>query len=462
MSSTSAEGGTGPPVAVRRFRSRPDLRPPVVTVSRQGPTAPGYIFLTPANGTGVNGPMIVDDTGELVWLRPDDGQLVTDLRLASYGGHPVLTWWQGTGLIGYGAGSYVIANRHYRQIAVVHAGHGYQGDLHEFLLTPRGTAFVTIFSTITGQVPTTRGLAQGPITEGVVQEIDVSSGRVLFEWHSAQHVPTTESYLALPKAPGEPYDYFHVNSVDQAGDGSLLVSARHTWTVYKIDPRTGNILWRLGGKRGDFRLGPGARFAWQHDARWRPDETISIFDDGAHGPPPQVETRSRGIVLELDERARTATLQRAYIHPDILAASQGSVQELADGHVFVGWGSVPAFTEFAAPGTILLDARFGGRGSYRAFRFPWSGRPIEPPAIAVEPAGDGQHRVFASWNGATDVASWQLLAGDAADGLDVIATQRRTGFETMIVTSSAMRLAAVRAVDAVGQVLGTSGSTPLA
>ena len=453
--------GAGQPGAVagrRRYRSRPDLTPPVITIS--GPIsdlAPGYVFLTPANGASPDGPMIVDDTGDLVWMRPDGASLsATDLAVATYRGEPVLTWWEGEGLTGYGEGSFVIADTSYHEIARVRAGHGLAGDLHEFVLTPQGTALFICFNTVPGEVPTLRGLANGYITEGVIQEVDVATGRVLFEWHSADHVSELESFLPMTKGPTEPYDYFHANSIDVATDGSLLLSARHTWAVYKIDRGSGAVLWRLGGSRSDFRLGPGVRFAWQHQARWQPDGTMTIFDDGADGPPPQFEAASRGIVVDLDMAAMEAKLVRTWAHPaGVLSSSQGSLQILPNGDAFIGWGNVARFSEFDQAGRILFDGTFETNGSYRAFRFPWSGRPAEAPTLAVGGRA-AVPTVYASWNGATDVTTWAVLSGPSAAALEVVMTARRTGFETAIQLPSRASYVAVRAVGADGQVLGNS------
>lgn len=455
-------GGHAAPVPRRSYRSRPDLEPPVITLS--GPRtdlAPGYVFCTPANGAWPDGPMIVDDDGDLVWMRPDGGTTrATDVKVATYRGEPVLTWWEGEGLTGYGKGSYVIADSTYREIARVSAANGMEGDLHEFTLTPEGTGLFLVFNTRPGEVTTMRGTAAGVVTEGVIQEVDVASGKLLFEWHSMDHVSVLESFMAMPKGPTEPYDYFHPNSIDVAPDGSLLLSARHTWAVYSIDRGSGAVRWRLGGSRSDFDLGPDVRFAWQHDARWGADGTITIYDDGAHGPPPQFESASRGIIVALDEQRMEATLVRQWIHPDkVLSSSQGSFQLLPNGDAFLGWGNVPRFTEFDAGGRLLFDGTFEGKGSYRAYRFPWIGRPDEAPAMAVDRSG-ATPTVYASWNGATEVASWTVLAGASADQMAVVASSPRTGFETAIPLPTTAAFVAVRAMGADGRVLGGTG--PLA
>jgi hypothetical protein len=280
---------------------------------------------------------------------------------------------------------------------------------------------------------------------------------VLFEWHSGEHVALAESYVDAPPAKqgaeAAPFDYFHVNSIDLEPDGNLLVSARNTHALYEISRADGRILWRLGGKRSDFTMGPGTSFEWQHDARRREDGTITLFDNAAA---PKTKDHSRVLVLRLS--GRRATLVRSYAHPRrVLAGSQGNAQLLPGGRMFVGWGAEPRFTEFALDGRVLLDGRFGkGADSYRAYRFPWSGRPADDPSVAVGEPRDGKVTVFASWNGATAVARWQVLAGPDGNRMRVVASAPRRGFETAIAARTAEPRIRVRALDAHGAVLGTS------
>jgi Arylsulfotransferase (ASST) len=454
-------GAQEPEPLTQHFLSRPDLRPPLVEVARTGPTSAGYIFLAPKKDVAQAGPMIVADDGRLVWFHPLDTHGVADFRVQRYGGRPVLTWWRGRADKGVGDGYYVIMSNAYREIAQVRAGNGLAGDIHEFLITPRDTALLTVYHRLPRNLSAVGGPKQGSILEGIVQEIDIATGRVLFEWHSADHVAVDESYAPPPKAAAgahaDPYDYFHINSIDRELDGSLLVSARNTRTVYEIRRPAGAIVWRLGGKKSDFAMGPGTRFAWQHDARRRPDGTITLFDNGAE---PKVENRSRVLVLRLDPARRRATLVRSYVHPrGVLAGSQGNAQFLPDGHVFVGWGAEPYFTEFDRAGRVVLDGHFGtAADSYRVFRFRWRGQPAERPAAVASRADDGTVRVSASWNGATDVARWQVRAGDDAKHLEMVATTAKKDFDTTITLANDARTIQVRALDHHGAVLGTSAA----
>ena len=231
--------------------------------------------------------------------------------------------------------------------------------------------------------------------------------------------------------------------------------------MYEVSRRTGKVLWRLGGKKSDFLLGPGARFAWQHDARRQPNGMITMFDNGSAPP---VEKLTRVLVLRVNMATKRATLLRSYHHPKkLLSPFEGNAQVLPDGHVFVGWGGWPYVSEFARNGRVLFDAYFGhGKNpgadadTYRAYRFPWHGRPKDPPAIAV--AGG---KVYVSWNGATDVARWQVLVGDANDDLLVVGSAKKDGFETAIPFRAGGRFIAVQALDRRGKLLGVSQTLKL-
>jgi hypothetical protein len=254
----------------------------------------------------------------------------------------------------------------------------------------------------------------------------------------------------------------HANSIEVTPDGHLLVSARHTCALYKLHRRTGRVMWRLGGRRSNFAVGRGARFAWQHDARQPSASTITLFDDGAG--PQRTESQSRGLVLALDPRRRAVHLARAYRHPrPLLASAMGSMQLLPGGDVVVGWGTLPTTTEFTATGALVSDVRLpSGCQSYRGMRFSWVGTPTDRPALAaVRDRSSGQTTLYASWNGATEVAAWQVQAGSSAGALTPGAVAPRTGFETSIPLGSASGYAAVTALGASGQSLGSSAPVQL-
>jgi hypothetical protein len=446
------------PVAVTEasFRSRPDLTPPLMTVKTRQPAATkGKLLLAPKRRGGQSGPAILDDRGRLQWFHPmRDGVIANDFRVQRYKRKLVLTWWEGkTGDKGYGEGSWVIADQSYREIARVRAGNGLAGDLHDLELTDRGTAFITIYAKVDADLSVVNSDKDGEAMDSVIQEVDVATGEVVWEWRSLDHVALGESHAGPPQTHRFPYDYFHINSIDENADGDLLISARNTWGVYKIDKRSGRVLWRLGGLRSDFALGPGVRFAWQHDARWLPDGTISVFDNQAT---PKVEDESTAVVIRLDERKRTATVARELKHPDgVLAIAEGNAQALPGGGMFVGWGLARRVSEISRDNELLFDLTMpGDTDTYRAFKQRWVGRPVEPPAFAIEREGE-RVTAYASWNGATEANRWQLLAGPSADALKPVAGTRRQGFETAIGAQTPGPWFAVRALRGT-RVLGTS------
>lgn len=446
---------------LQHFVSRSDLRPPTVTVTTAGASAGSSedIFLAPYAGPGQYGPMILDGAGQLVWFKAiPHGSRAADLRAQTYEGRPVLTWWQDP-LIAAGRrdAGVVIADGSYNDVAIVRAGNGYQPDLHAFEITPKGTALLTVYDAIRCNLSAYGGPADGAVADTLVQELDLRTGLVRSEWHALDHVALADSYLPVGHGgtPVSPWDYFHINAVSEHG-ADLLVDSRNTWAAYYVDARTGQIVWRLGGKRSTFALAPGAAPAWQHDAREGPGGTISFFDNGGA---PKVHAQTRMIVLALNPQTRTASLVASFVHPaPLLAASQGDFQPLPSGNWFVGWGQEPFLSEYSPSGQLLFDAHLpASYQSYTAFKYPWTGTPTQRPSLAIRADANRGLLAYVSWNGATTVAQWRLLAGSSSHTLAPVAVVPRGGFETAIALSSASsRYLAAQALDANGRVLETS------
>jgi hypothetical protein len=440
----------GPP----RYRSRPDLVPPVLDVRRSTPSAgTDPLFV----GSKSRGGAIYGPDGEPVWFR---AMRSTDFRTQTYHGRPVLTWFESpTKGSGLKRASYTIANRAYKIIRRITPGNGYSADSHEFRLTPRGTAYITSYRPVRRDLRFIGLPRNGRVSDSVAQEIDLRTGRVIWEWHSLDHVPVRHSYANGPKFPGNPYDYFHINSIVDTPDGNVLISGRSTNAVYKVNRRTGRVIWTLGGKGSDFKLGPGALFSWQHDAQPLSGNRVSIFDnaDSPVADSPWAD-QSRGIVLQLDNRKKTATLATEFTHPSKpLAPTQANVQPLESGNFLVGWGQVPLITEHTPDGTIVFDAMVRDTGSfYRAYRQPWSGRPKTRVDVATEALGAGATRVWASWNGDSSVRTWRVLAGPGSGALAPAGEFSRTGFETVMDVPTGAARIKVEGLNANGKVIGSS------
>jgi Arylsulfotransferase (ASST) len=361
--------------------------PPVTILTPATGLGNGYIFVTPTSYSGkyANGPEILDTQGNVVWFHAiPDKQTAADFRTQRYHGKQVLTWWQGTGWGGnwLSCGTDYIYDNHFNQIATVQAGNGFCADGHEFLISPWNTALITIYALATADLTSMGGPADQTVVNGLVQEIDIPSGNVLFQWNSADHVPYSQSHVPLPANAKQPWDWFHINAIQVDTDGNLLIDSRHTWAVFKVDHASGEVIWTLGGRASSFTLtaAPGQVlnaadeiFAWQHDAQPLGNGLYSLFDNEAGGGS-QLLPYSRAVVVQLDQNTHVATLVAAYNQPEgLLAYSQGNAQATDEGNLFVGWGSLPYFSAFDPGGNLIFNASFpSGVNSYRAYFLPFN------------------------------------------------------------------------------------------
>jgi hypothetical protein len=440
------------------FHSEPHLHPPLVSVSSHGDRAAGDVFLTPHN-VGQTGPMIVNGRGHLVWFLQTGRITPFNLEVQHYRGKPVLTWWQGRLNMGHGVdGRDMILDSHYRTVAALHGGYGYSSDLHEFQLMPHGRALIDAYVPVHASETSVGGPSDGVVVDNVIQELDIRTGRVLWEWHALGHVPLSATYNWIP-SDQFPFDYFHINSIQPLPDGKLIISARNTWAVYMIDEHTGRVVWTLGGRYSNWNMSPGTNFEWQHDAILHRNGILTLFDDAAV---PAEESQSSAKVMRMNVSTGVVSLVHSYTHsPALLAGSQGSVQILRNGNLFVGWGSAPNFSEYTPSGQQIFDGRFRlGVNTYRAYRYPWTGRPETRPSLAVSRGPHGGIHLFASWNGATQVAAWKAVGGATRHKLRPLATHPVQGFETAIRIHANRRFYAVEALNARGRVLGRSYLIP--
>ncbi len=451
------------------YVSAPRLHPPKIFTdapTRKGLGA-GYFMSATSKSlalkrriVGQGGPLILDNHLQPVWIRPvPTNDLSLNLLAQTYLGRPVLSWWQGevtpsNGPLFAKAGTDVIVDEHYRTIKSLHGVDGWVLSPHEFLLD-HGNAWVTAYKNVPFDLTPYGGPRNGQVIDTAVQEYNVRTNALVWQWDALAHIPPSESYAAIGK--DGVWDPYHMNSIDLTVPGKLLLSLRNTWALYQVDRARGDIDWRLAGKNTSFKLGSGAAFSWQHDAKWAPHGEISIFDDEccpASGP--HANGPGRGLLLRLDMTTHTATVAKQYTHHGLEVGSQGSVQLLPNGNVMIGWGQQPWFSEYSAGGKLLFDARYPNPDiSYRVYKQRWTGMPFYPPSLAAR--RHGPHvTVYASWNGATKVASWQLLSGSNPARLRIaVRRASRHGFETAIALNGG-RYFKARALDRKGHALGTS------
>jgi EmrB/QacA subfamily drug resistance transporter len=477
--SVAFEGSHGAPLGrytlrgAYSFVTAPGLHPPKVHATQRaaaGQLAPGYVLT--ANFYDLNEPPIVGQSGPLmldrrlqpVWFQPVPEKLVAgNLSLQRYHGRPALAWWQGavTNTGATESGEYVVVDQHYRTIARLKAQGGWVLTLHEFVISGNNV-WVTANRNVAMNLSRYGGAYNGALIDSAVQEYDLHTGRLLFNWDALEHIPLGESQASLPTN-GFPWDAYHVNSIQLTGGGAFLVSMRDTWAAYLVDIASGDVAWTLGGRNSSFTFGRGAAFQWQHDVQIQRDSTVDLYDDhccqltggGSYVNP---TGPSRALVLRLDQHTHTATLAAQYSRgADFDAAYMGDTERLANGNTFVGWGSEPYFSEYDRSGRVLLEGELPGPNlTYRATLEKWVGEPRDPPAGAAHRTSSGT-TVYASWNGATQVASWRVLAARGGGGrLAVAATRTRSGFETDIPIPAGYERFELQALAADGRLIGSS------
>ncbi|KAL3305599.1 arylsulfotransferase [Colletotrichum asianum] len=481
-----------------QFRSRPDLAPPRlnITIPATADVEQGYLFVAPfaglpdtpteQHGPRQAGPYIFRDDGELVWSGYAIYSIwATNFQAARWRGRDVLFSFEGDHNPGYGHGHghVTFLDQHYETIRELRAGNHKLVDKHEFNVVNEETGLIQIYQPVPRYLtPWGAEPEQQWIVNAIIQELDIATGKLLFEWSSLDHVTPDEAILPInPGQAGsgynssEAWDYFHINSVDKDATGNYLISARDACSVHKINGTDGSIIWRLAGTNSSFDLGEGVDFCFQHHARWlsqdSDEEVLSLYDNSAHGTEhgggKEVHTAptSSGKIIRVNTRTWKAELVQGFYPPnDLLSKSQGSTQILSGGNALVNWGSSGAVTEFKADGTLIFHAYMdsGDLGvaveNYRAFRFNWTGLPSEEPAIVALENKDGT-AVYVSWNGDTETETWRFYElTDEYGSRSFLGESRRTGFETLLhVPGRRVGGVAAEAVDALGGVLRGTG-----
>lgn len=402
-------------------------------------------------------------------------------------GENVLLYWTGhlvaEGAAGHGMGVVKILDSTFQEMNTVglndssfDAAGAYSSyiDLHEGMITPRGSILVTACNSTPYDLSSFGGPENGWLSDSQFYEIDIRTNTTLFKWSSLDHIsqiPINQSHLVENGATvgGEnatrPWEYFNLNSFATLGDG-YIVSSRFFSSIYALGKK-GTIKWHLQGiSGGDFDLGPGANFQFQHHVRpgYSSDDYLFLHMlnnansgiNGTNGTNP-----TTGLTLFLDLSKRTATVVSSLLDPKdiIYAGSQGDYQPLSNGHTFLGYGEVAKMKEFDQHGDVIMDVQFGGphqASSYRTYLQQWSGQPTTAPLINATIKGFNSTTDFMSWNGATpDVYnSWFVYAGGSNDNIPLVANVSRTGLETNI-TIGATRFVQVGAVKG-AQVLSKS------
>jgi hypothetical protein len=487
VASTASSAKTcSTPTTALHFQTAKFHPPHVHVCTRKAHEAHGAIFLAPIkNGAykfvGQSGALLEDQGGHVVWFHPAaKGDDVADFQTATYDKQPVLTFWQGKLAIPPAnttlppgtpvKGSLFIYNDHYQKIKTIKAkGKGWVTDFHDLVFTPptktysKGTALFLADKTMKG------GGAPGGFEDQEIQEINLANNKLVWSWDEHKYIGAHTSHVKPPsKGVWDPY---HANSIDiqSAGglpDGHVLLSLRDTWGIYDINhANKKKFVWKLiNGKGSTYKLAKAAKFQWQHDVHFVGKHELSIFDDNCCNLQPiqKANGPARGLLLTL--KGKSATVAHQYKHANTnVILTMGSFRVIGPGHAFIGWGQAPYFSEYTKGGTMIYDAAMPkGDITYRALKSKWTGLPgTKAIGIAVKKVS-GKAIVWASWNGATKVAKWKVLAGKTKGKVNKAAgTGTKTSFETEIHASNLGPYFKVEALDSHGHVLGTSKVTKL-
>jgi hypothetical protein len=461
------------PESQEHFKTEPTLQPPKVKVNVADPSLKGDFFLDPLPAptihvgskllefevVGPDGLMLLNPEGKLLWWRQlPKGVVGSNLEKVTYEGRPAIAWWEGDVTeTAYGLGEGVIANSSYEPVAHVKAGNGLSMDIHELWITPQGQAWIDAVEPVCEPVCDE---SHPPILDYVAQEIDIDTGMVMWEWSPLGHVPLSETEAVPANGAFDPY---HLNSIEPIAGNRVLISMRDTSGVYLLSQDDGHIIWQIAGKKSSYTRTAGTRFYFQHDAKLEGKnlQTLTVFDDEA-GPP--AHGVSRGLVLHLATNGKVR-IAHQYLRPKItVAGAEGSMRVEKGGYAMVGYGSTPYFSEFSRgggpehQGKLLFDAELPrGDGTYRVLREEWEGTPNTLPKLVAERESLTEVALYASWNGDTKVASWQVLGGESAESLTPLGNYAWAGFETKMNVASTAGTFEVQALDSHGHVLASSG-----
>ena len=469
---------TGP---LSQFKSRPDIYAPFMNVTTydEEKVVPGLIFIA-AYQTFQAGIYIYDTYGNLVYsgFGATGGGTSHLFHVTNINGTDRMAYITGAQNDGYVRGYGVVMDDTFTTITSVKSGGGMANfDEHEFKVVDDGkNVLMTLYNPehydMTDWDITT---GQGWIMNCCFQKLELVTNRLLFEWCALDHTEITETTVAPSSTevsgtglnPTLPWDWFHINAVDQNADGDYLVSARHVSTVYKISGQDGHVIWRLGGKMSDFSFPAGLNFSFQHDARWREENAtttiLSLFDNGSNGYN-QTSRYSTSMILKLDHTDNTVALLRSYVAPlKLVSASQGNMQLLGTNsdwttaNTFFGWGNNAYISEYTNDGTMVMQGHFATIGSmnYQAFKYNITTNPTDAPALYTYAHNESTGTVYyMSWNGATKVRLWRMYGAEDRNGpWSVVDTVNRNGFETTFAAPTFYAWGMVESIDGEGKPL---------
>lgn len=334
---------------------------------------PGYLLLSPfryndSNDSTSLNLILLDEKGYLVIYQPTNKHRVYDFRFSPENKQFSYIATRDQVL------SYHVTSQSFQPVDSFSNSPNMGGDVHELQILPGGHYLVGGYQVDTFDLSQEfyqgePGAAKTPV-KGFAFEVLDKNHEQLFHWESNDHILPTESYSFYGYNP-EFFNNVHGNSIDVDREGNYLLSFRHLNAIYKIDGKSGKILWKLGGKSSDFSFANDTGFSAQHDARFHGGGVISLFDNGNMNTPPA----SRAIVYQLDTIRSEATKIWEYTGPcTTFSYAMGNHQLLDKGHHLINFGtsqpSDPNVVIVNRHGKLISSLQFEyGVTSYRTYFF---------------------------------------------------------------------------------------------
>lgn len=199
----------------------------------------------------------------------------------------------------------------------------------------------------------------------LIQEI--VNDKVVWQWDASRFPEFYSNYVANQSFTDSlPIDYCHVNTLTlDSKDSNLILSFRDQNQIIKINRKSGEIMWRLGGKNSDFALTEEQIFRGQHAVKFAEDNETLRFLDNGH---PEIRPYTRIVEIKLDKKNKKVSSFVHYTLPNAFIPQRGNVQKVNGKYLVCG-----GYSKYIA----MIDPKtdnyiFYSKGNHLHYRVYWT------------------------------------------------------------------------------------------